>query len=172
MLWVAILTNNRELYITNTFKNDLSFLNTVYGKFNDTIKQIEKVTGITWSLTFQPIVPAITSKSDPLGGNSQGLNPSEGPLVNSLLTASWEISSDDPLVNSVADEFIDGINALAQDAGVFHRFIYFNYANKTQNPIGGYGAASKAKLQAVSKKYDPDGLFQKGVPGGFKLFAQ
>jgi len=24
-------------------------------------------------------------------------------------------------------------------------------------------------LKAVSKKYDPEGIFQKGVPGGFKL---
>jgi hypothetical protein len=25
-------------------------------------------------------------------------------------------------------------------------------------------------LQKASKKYDPQGLFQTGVPGGFKLF--
>ena len=123
-------------------------------------------------MTFQPIVPAITSKSAPLGGNSQGLNPSEGPLVNSLLTASWDLSSDDLLVNTVAGEFVDGVNTLAQKAGAFNGFIYLNYANKTQNPIDGYGAANKVKLQAVSKKYDPLGLFQKGVPGGFKLFVQ
>ncbi|KAI0006957.1 hypothetical protein F4779DRAFT_643667 [Xylariaceae sp. FL0662B] len=32
------------------------------------------------------------------------------------------------------------------------------------------GAENRQKLRDVSKKYDPDGLFQKGVPGGFKLF--
>lgn len=28
------------------------------------------------------------------------------------------------------------------------------------------------KLQDASRKYDPDGLFQKGVPGGWRLFAR
>ena len=133
---------------------------------------MEKVTGIVWSLTFQPIVPAISSKSAPLGGNSQGLSPSDGPLVNALLTASWSLAGDDALVNSVAGGFIDGINARARNAGVYNNFVYLNYANKTQSPIDGYGAVNKAQLQAVSKKYDPQGIFQKGVPGGFKLFVQ
>lgn len=92
-------------------------------------------------------------------------------MVNALLTASWTLSSDDDLVNRVADEFIRQTNTLAQQRGLSHEFIYLNYANKTQNPIDGYGAASKAKLQAVSKRYDPKGIFQMGVPGGFKLFS-
>lgn len=123
-------------------------------------------------MTFQPIVPAIITKSDSLGGNSQGLSPSEGVLVNALLTASWSLSSDDELVNKVAGGFIEKTDILAQEHGVSHSFIYLNYANKTQNPIDGYGAISKAKLQAVSKKYDPQGVFQRGVPGGFKLFTR
>lgn len=128
--------------------------------------------GVVWSLTLQPIVPAITSKSSPQGGNSLGLNPSDGPLINALLTSSWSESSDDELINETAAKFIDDIETLAREEGVYRSFIYLNYANKTQNPIDGYGAASKANLQALSKKYDPEGLFQRGVPGGFKLFSK
>ncbi|KAL9126102.1 MAG: hypothetical protein Q9217_004802 [Psora testacea] len=160
----------RELYITTTFKNDLSFLNAVFRTFDDTIRHVQNIDGITWSLTFQPIIPAITAKSAPLGGNSLGLKPADGPLVNALLTASWKLASDDHTVNDVAAKFMWDVDQAAFDKGVFHQFVYLNYANKTQDPIQGYGAQNKGRLQAVSKKYDPLGLFQKGVPGGFKLF--
>ena len=171
--WNSILADqeNSQLWITTTFKNDLSVLNAVYEKYSVSIGKVEKVRGIIWSLTFQPIVPAITSKSGPQGGNSLGLDPSDGSLVKALLLAFWSDASDDELVNEVGAKFIDDIETIAREKGVYHRFVYLNYANKNQNPIDGYGAASKANLQAVSKKYDPQGLFQRGLPGGFKLFT-
>ena len=165
------LPNQRQIYITTTFKNDLSFLYTVYEKFSSTIHQIENLKEITWLLTFQPIVPTITSKSIAQGGNSQGLDPSDGPLVNLMLGSSWTEAADDGLVNEIASKFIADVETLAREKGVYHRFVYLDYADKTQNPIDGYGEANKQRLQAVSKKYDPQGLFQKGVPGGFKLFT-
>lgn len=161
---------NSQLWITTTFKNDLSVLSAVYETYSRTISKIENVKGIIWSLTFQPIVPAITSKSAPKGGNSLGLSPSDGPLVKALLLSFWSDASDDKLVNEVGGKFIDDVETIARAKGVYHKFVYLNYANRNQKPIDGYGAASKANLQAVSKKYDPQGLFQKGVPGGFKLF--
>ncbi len=45
-----------------------------------------------------------------------------------------------------------------------------NYAWIDQDPIVSYNAENKGRLQQVSKKYDPEGVFQKGCPGGFKLF--
>jgi hypothetical protein len=48
---------------------------------------------------------------------------------------------------------------------------FLNYASQFQDPIGSNGAGNKKKLQEVSSKYDPEGLFQKAVPGGFKLFT-
>jgi hypothetical protein len=42
--------------------------------------------------------------------------------------------------------------------------------DESQDVIGGYGEESKKRLQAASRKHDPEGLFQLGVPGVFKLF--
>jgi len=53
--------------------------------------------------------------------------------------------------------------------GVWNEFIYLNYAAPWQKPITSYGQANKNFLQSVSKEYDPNSLFQKAVPGGFKL---
>lgn len=65
---------------------------------------------------------------------------------------------------------MDKLCTRAKELGVFHPYIYMNYAWKDQRVVDGYGQEMKKFLQDVSKKYDPDGLFQKAVPGGFKLF--
>jgi len=49
------------------------------------------------------------------------------------------------------------------------RYIYTNYAADFQDPMTGYGLRSLAFMREVSRKYDPQGIFQKQVPGGFKL---
>jgi len=48
-------------------------------------------------------------------------------------------------------------------------FRYANYANYRQRPLDGYGRANRAFLGVVAKRYDPRGVFQRLVPGGFKL---
>lgn len=49
-------------------------------------------------------------------------------------------------------------------------WLYLNYAAQDQDPIASYGADSVERLKAASRKFDPQGLFQRNVPGGFKLF--
>lgn len=48
--------------------------------------------------------------------------------------------------------------------------MYLNYADKGQEVIRGYGEGNRKELRRVSKVYDPEGVFQKAVVGGFKLF--
>lgn len=48
-------------------------------------------------------------------------------------------------------------------------FQYLNYAAPFQDPLANYGDMSHHMLREVSKKYDPDQVFQRLVPGGFKL---
>ena len=41
-----------------------------------------------------------------------------------------------------------------------------------EHVFDGYSAESLEQLKEASKKYDPEGFFQKVVPGGFKLPLQ
>lgn len=66
----------------------------------------------------------------------------------------------------------DEIASVASEMGLMRRFRYLNYADKQQNPIASYGPGNVAQLQATNKKYDPNGMFQKQAPGGFKLGMQ
>lgn len=160
----------RQLYITNTFKNDIELLKSMYSMFKQVVPQLSTVAGLVTSLTIQPIPPAITSKSGPLGGNSLGLNPSDGALVLCLISCTWDDATDDTQVNSVASLLNAQIVASAKAKGLWNKWVYLNYANVSQDPIGGYGAANKENLRAASAKYDPGKVFQFNVPGGFKLF--
>lgn len=160
----------RQKYITNTFKNDLSFLNSVYKMFKKIGPRFSAVPGFILTLTVQPIPPATTSKAAPLGGNSLGLDPSDGALVLCLISATWDTAADDAEIASAAKSLNSQIVNAAKAKGLFHDYVYLNYADDFQDPIGGYGAANKARLRAVSRKYDPNQVFQKNVPGGFKLF--
>ena len=107
------------------------------------------------------------------GGNSLGLpvNPPRGSLVVVILSATWDDGRDNTRVSEAADNLLDGIIGAAKAVGTFNRFIDVNHANKGQDPIAGYGPEVGEQLRAVKRKYDPLGIFQTAVPGGFKLFG-
>ena len=72
-------------------------------------------------------------------------------------------------MTSTTEDYLRQVKAMAIAAGKFNEYIYLNYALPSQDPISGYGVDNKAALQAASAKYDPNGVFQTLVPGGFKL---
>lgn len=39
-----------------------------------------------------------------------------------------------------------------------------------QSIFPGYGADNHEKLKTIAKNYDPEGVFQNLMPGGFKIF--
>ncbi|KAL8715302.1 MAG: hypothetical protein Q9225_006426 [Loekoesia sp. 1 TL-2023] len=162
----------RQLYRTTTFKNSLPFLQYVYDLFaHQSVPPVQSLAGVQWALTFQPIVPAITSRSDPLGGNSLGLDPADGPLVNCLLTGTWNRTEDDTIARNSAVRLFTDIEEEAKRRGLYNKYKYLNYADGSQDVIDGYGTESKRNLQRVSQKFDPRKVFQTQVPGGFKLFT-
>ena len=48
-------------------------------------------------------------------------------------------------------------------------FRYLNYCHGTQDPLRSYGEESLRKMREAAAKYDPAGIFQTRVPGGFKI---
>ncbi|OAL23718.1 hypothetical protein AYO20_10923 [Fonsecaea nubica] len=48
-------------------------------------------------------------------------------------------------------------------------YLYANYADMTQDPLGSYGPENVAFMKEVARKYDPEVFWQKRVPGGFKI---
>ena len=161
---------SRQIFMTTTFKNDLALLTSTLDMWKSSTSKLSQVAGITYALTFHILPPAITSKSPPLGGNSMGLDPSDGPLVICLLTMTWNSANDDSTVSQTGKQLINEIEQLSRAKGLFNGFKYLNYADADQKPISGYGPQNEKSLQTVSRQYDPQGLFQRAMPGGFKVF--
>lgn len=163
--------DKRAFTSTITIKNDLPLLRKVLTLWNNTLSSTTIATrdGIVFALTLMPIPPAVAAKSALTGGNSLGLSPADGPLVVIQISASWFQASDDGTIENVANKLLANIRTEAKKAGKLSLYVDLNYANKGQDVWTGRGIAILAKLKAASLKYDPMGVFQKQVPGGFKL---
>lgn len=86
-----------------------------------------------------------------------------------LFTVNWGNARDDERVSSITRSTLESIEAFADKNGTGHRYRYLNYCADWQRPFEGYGMENWERLKRVSRKYDPDGMFQKGCSGGFKL---
>ncbi|ESZ90177.1 hypothetical protein SBOR_9430 [Sclerotinia borealis F-4128] len=159
----------RQIFATTSFQFSVAHLQNVFALFKSAVASVEYVKGMRWTLTYWRLHGSITAKSAASGGNSTGLDTSQGSLVLCILTYSWEDISDDARMNGTAKRFIEEVDESSKSAGLFDRYKYVNYSAGYQDPISGYGDEMKSSLQAVSKKYDPEGFFQTGVPGGFKI---
>ena len=115
----------------------------------------------------QPLLPSWSRKGD---ANPLGLDDgTREPLVVVSFTVNWDEQRDDELVQTTIRHAIEQIDAAAGANKTGHRYRYLNYCAEWQTPFEGYGEENWRFLQRVSKRYDPEGLFQKGCVGGFKL---
>lgn len=128
-------------------------------------RDLAKIAGLQLVLLIQP--HPVTN-----GTNSLGLKPHQQDEVMSVLTASYSNKADDTVVQAGMQKIVDAHVNILKKKGLYLPFQYLNYADKSQDPIGGYGKDVKRRLQKTSLEYDPHEVFQKQVPGGFKLFTE
>lgn len=82
---------------------------------------------------------------------------------------SWSEAEDDELFINLGLMLTDGIEEFTAAQGTAVDYLYLNYADKDQDPLSAYGADKVSFMKEVAGKYDPSGVFQKMVPGGFKI---
>ncbi|RYP70057.1 hypothetical protein DL769_005103 [Monosporascus sp. CRB-8-3] len=161
----------RCAYMNITVKADVATLQAAADIYAAGLGPVRGAEAATFSFTLQPYPLSLLEKSAASGGNSLGLKPSLGPLVSVLLLSYWRNKNDDAAVLAMMKQSLAKMKQDASSRNTLVPFEYMNYAFLQQDPIGSYGPENKARLQEASKKYDPEGLFQKGCPGGFKLFT-
>ena len=86
-----------------------------------------------------------------------------------LLFLSWDDSRDDSLVKYAGDRIIQQVRKYAASIGEDCNFTYLNYADRSQNPLRSYPADNFEEIRRAAKKYDPTGVFQTQMPGGYKV---
>lgn len=78
--------------------------------------------------------------------------------------------ADGAVIEAATQRWIDRVNEYTKSVGQFKPFIYMNYAHPTQDVISSYGQENVDFLRQVSRKYDRAQVFQRLVPGGYKLY--
>jgi hypothetical protein len=158
----------RSVWATFSFSNSASFMQTVIELAAQESRNMPFLSmGI--ELIFQPLWKAPRAKVlAETGGNMLGLD-EEGDIIIVLASSGGLRAADDRDINLAMKAFIDKATQKAREAGVYSKYIYLNYAAEFQDPIASYGEGNKARMIAVSEKYDPIQFFQRQVSVGFKL---
>lgn len=156
-------------YFSSSFQLTFSFHNPDPKVYMELFKIWEK--GLSKTANVEGIFIEFLIQPHPVtnGANMFGLTPGRTDDVMVDMTATYANKADDTLVRSVIRNIVDKQRALLQSHGHLMDFIYLNYADISQEVLQSWGADNVAKLKAVSKKYDPQGVFQKQVPGGYKI---
>lgn len=159
----------RQVFATTTIKNDPATLTAVHTFYCDAFASIRRANpkGMLWTLVMQPLLSDWARKGD---ANPLGLHDStDESLVIVIFTVNWDQRQDDDFVKMTTRRTVEQIDAFTAAHGTGHPYRYLNYCADWQKPFEGYGEENWRFLKGVSKIYDPDGLFQRGCVGGFKL---
>lgn len=130
-------------------------------------EKMKQVNGGTQVLIPQPISKTMIDAASTTGGRPQTLVSRAQLWMN--MSWGWNLASDDAYVYNLIQETYEMVINLTKQRGLWDPYIFLNDAFMTQKVLSSYGADSFAKMKAVSAKYDPHGMFQTQVPGGFKL---
>ncbi|KAI1334210.1 FAD-binding domain-containing protein [Xylariaceae sp. FL0016] len=161
----------RSAYLNLHVKVDSATLKSGAEIWQEALEPVKGCEGLICSYTLQPYPSSLLQKSAVKGGNTLGLTPDDGPIMSIALLSYWNDGNDDRKILEAFEGALESIKRDAISKGTALDFTFMNYSAPGQDPIGSYGRENKARLQEASKKFDPEGIFQKGVPGGWKLFV-
>ncbi|KAL4913538.1 hypothetical protein BDW62DRAFT_214106 [Aspergillus aurantiobrunneus] len=158
-------------FFTVTFANDPAILHKAISIQDRLIEEVKRsVRSENWSIIsmYQPLPGLFAEIGRKKGGNVLGLDEG-GNYILHLIWLIWDNSDDTALFDRVGETFVEELDGFARSVGGEYPFVYLNYAAEGQNPLRGYGEGNLEFLKAVAAKYDPLGVFQTQVPGGFKV---
>jgi hypothetical protein len=124
---------------------------------------------VSVNIAFQAFSKPALKAMQKKGGNALGLYPEDGPFFHVLVYMAWNESSDDTRMMKAAEDYVKTSQAMAKKLAADNHYYYMPYSSGYQPVVSGYGTKNVAKLQAVSRKYDPEQVFQRLQPGYFKL---
>ena len=159
----------RQVFATTTIKNDPATISAAHTAYCDAIASIRRVNvkGLLWTVVLQPLLSDWVRKGD---ANPLGLHDcTRESFVIVIFTVNWDERRDDNFIKAITRRTVEQIDAFATANKTGHPYRCLNYCAEWQRPFVGYGEENWRFLQGVSRRYDPEGLFQKGCIGGFKL---
>ncbi|KAJ6261345.1 Bifunctional solanapyrone synthase [Drechslerella dactyloides] len=133
------------------------------------------IAGYSASLIFYPLTRTFVAKGRENGKkNSMGLEDSAaGQAGKTIMIVSinltWLASAQDAAAAACVGKAFAAMEARARARNVYHPYKYMNYANGTQDVLGGYGTNSVNRLRSVKRRVDPTNDFGRLVKGRYRI---
>lgn len=159
----------RETYWTATYKLDKTLATYVVDTFAEEIDPVKDAEGIIPAAVMQIITTDMLTHMEKNGGNALGISASDGPLMLLNIAIMWADPADDDAILQASSNMVSKTVAKAESMGLDSDYLYMNYASQFQDVVPSYGHRNHRLLQHISKKYDPDQVFQNLQPGYFKI---
>ena len=155
---------------TGTYGVSAELLNRIFDICNATLYDLDDMVSTAWVLAFEPLPTVFVERGQ--WRDSLGTSTADGNGMILLLSPLWPPGGDvsNAAVHAKTVELLGKINDKARKMGLLKRFVYADYADGSQRPIQSYGAWSIGFLRRTARKYDPKGVFQQLVKGGFKVW--
>ncbi|KAI6093239.1 FAD-binding domain-containing protein [Hypoxylon rubiginosum] len=162
-----------DSWLTLTFKLDGRIIQKAAAAFKNLMEELRKSipdSNFSISMVLQPLLASWTQHSASKGGNMLGLERIPGNcviLITALEVETSELSTKvgTPALKAMFSEIESYATSLEKNVD----FLYLNYCGDSQDPLPTYGEENLRKMREASAKYDPTGVFQQRVPGGFKI---
>ncbi|KAI4225437.1 MAG: hypothetical protein L6R36_003921 [Xanthoria steineri] len=156
-------------WFTTSFKPSAS-LYTHLNNLIATAPELQTLTSVTagaLALALQPISTSVVHAGRARGGNALGLQATNQTWF--ALDVGHYFAADDTTAHTAMRGLLARIETLTQSNGSYLEYEFMNDASYDQDVLGHYGGENLRRLRAVRARYDPDSVFQRLVPGGFKL---
>ncbi|KAI0532201.1 FAD-binding domain-containing protein [Xylaria digitata] len=162
----------RNIWFTITFKNDektLAKAVELHGKLVDEMKAESSDGDFETQCFFQPLPAVVGKHGRERGGNMFGVDKLEENAVILLGSLAVNGLDQEALGREKMLAWKDDLERYTMETDTYVPYRYLNYADGSQDVVASYGTENVLTMMAVSRAYDPDGFFQRRVPGGFKI---
>ncbi|PMD44738.1 FAD binding domain-containing protein [Hyaloscypha variabilis F] len=160
---------SRNLWLTSTFILNSTLISHLYTIFLSEIPATRSIKSAAIGLNFQPLSHETIKHFRKNGGNPLGLEQEEEPLMIVGYVLQWKREEDDEVMHKVGERILGRAVEEAKRMGLWRKFVYMNYAGSGQDVFGGYGEGNWERLREVGGRWDPEGVFTRLQPGGFKI---
>ncbi|KAK1524554.1 FAD binding domain-containing protein [Colletotrichum paranaense] len=167
----ATAGGKRNVWFSLCFHNDIDMMTKMSELYDELLVQLQALIpspDLGLSVVSQPLPRHFATKGS--GNNVLGLDTSlTHNSIVWLVQAQTRTGEQEALAHAKLAAMTAKLEAYAEANGKATAWRYLNYVNPAQDPISTYGEDNVRFLKEVAAKYDPTGVFQTRIPGGFKI---
>ncbi|KAK9783653.1 hypothetical protein SCAR479_00212 [Seiridium cardinale] len=167
------IPSNYHTWFTASFRNDTRIVvkaSELHDQLVEELKETVPDGNFITQCLFQPLPTLFAENSSSTGGNIMGVEQHSHDGLIFLAAAMFSTADQEALAYPKVKSWVETVKKYAAtiDGGNLE-WTYLNYADESQGPLRSYGEENVRMMKAVSARYDPQQVFQKLCPGGFKI---